>query len=214
MLIRKVYPAARLAMCLFITGMLLPATATADNPARGSFLIATHDLVDPNFAEAVILLLHYDEDGAFGVIINRRSGLSPVELLPEINELGRYDGPLYFGGPVSVGSLVVLIRGDDAGGSAEHVIDGVHALSKLDDLQRVRRENRYEENLRIYAGYAGWGPGQLDNELARDDWHVRPAEGAFVFTDDPKLLWAELVPQRQPIQVRLTALPPLSATIH
>ncbi len=181
---------------------LFPIDSLATDPARGNLLIAARDLLDPNFTKSVVLLLHYDEDGAVGVIINRRTQMRPTDILPDIDALEDYRGLVYLGGPVSLGNLVVLLRTEESAGGAEPIIDDVFALTSFESLNELVTRNPAEASLRLYAGYAGWGPGQLNLELARNDWHLIPARSKDVFSDKPDELWQQLIPLPQPLQVK------------
>jgi putative transcriptional regulator len=153
---------------------------------------------DPNFARTVVLLIDYDRDGAFGLIIDRPTRHTLAELWPEI--VGLEDDSVYFGGPVFPNRLLFMLRSKDAPLGMRQVIPGVHLGS--DELILKLIIAKGEEEFRTYAGYSGWGPGQLDNEIARGDWHVIPAERRFIFDPDPAGVWEELI-QRVDI---LTAL--------
>ncbi len=190
---------------------LFPIDSLATDPTRGNLLIASRDLLDPNFSKSIVLLLHYDDDGAFGVMINRRTQMRPTEILPDVDALEDYRGLIYLGGPVSLGNLVVLLRTEESTGAAEPIIDGVVVLTSFESLNEIVTRNPAEASLRLYAGYAGWGPGQLDRELARDDWHLIPARSEDVFSDKPDELWQRLIPPPQPLQVKLQVEAPLLA---
>ncbi len=190
---------------------LFPIDSLATDPTRGNLLIASRDLLDPNFSKSIVLLLHYDDDGAFGVMINRRTQMRPTEILPDVDALEDYRGLIYLGGPVSLGNLVVLLRTEESTGAAEPIIDGVVVLTSFESLNEIVTRNPAEASLRLYAGYAGWGPGQLDRELARDDWHLIPARSEDVFSDKPDELWQRLIPLPQPLQVKLQVEAPLLA---
>ncbi len=190
---------------------LFPIDSLATDPTRGNLLIASRDLLDPNFSKSIVLLLHYDDDGAFGVMINRRTQMRPTEILPDVDALEDYRGLIYLGGPVSLGNLVVLLRTEESTGAAEPIIDGVVVLTSFESLNEIVTRNPAEASLRLYAGYAGWGPGQLDRELARDDWHLIPARSEDVFSDKPDELWQRLIPPPQPLQVKSQVEAPLLA---
>ncbi len=190
---------------------LFPIDSLATDPTRGNLLIASRDLLDPNFSKSIVLLLHYDDDGAFGVMINRRTQMRPTEILPDVDALEDYRGLIYLGGPVSLGNLVVLLRTEESTGAAEPIIDGVVVLTSFESLNEIVTRNPAEASLRLYAGYAGWGPGQLDRELARDDWHLIPARSEDVFSDKPDELWQRLIPLPQPLQVKLQVEAPILA---
>jgi len=167
-----------------------------DQPRGGTFLIAARGMRDPNFAQTVVFLIDYDVQGAFGLIIDRPTSHTLAELWPEIAGLEAHS--VYFGGPVFPNRLLYLIRSNDAAQEMRRVIPGVHLGS--DELTLKRIIAKGEEEFRTYAGYSGWGPGQLDYEIARGDWHVILAERRFIFAPRPAEVWEELI-QRVDIQV-------------
>jgi putative transcriptional regulator len=151
---------------------------------------------DPNFAQTVVFLIDYDAQGAFGLIINRPTRHTLAELWPEI--AGLEARSVYYGGPVFPNRLLFLLRSDDAAQEMRRVIPGVQLGSDELTLKRIIAEGN--EDFRTYAGYSGWGPGQLDYEVTRGDWHIIPAEKRFVFASHPAEVWDELI-QRVDIQV-------------
>jgi putative transcriptional regulator len=171
-----------------------------EQPQPGTFLIAARGMRDPNFAQTVILLIDYDAQGAFGLIINRPTPHTLAEIWPEI--AGLEARSVYVGGPVFPNRLLFLLRSNEAPREMRRVIPGVHLGSDELTLKRIIATG--EEEFRTYAGYSGWGSGQLDNEVAREDWHIVPAERRFIFAPDPGGVWDELI-QRVDIQIaRLT----------
>ncbi|HXV76137.1 MAG TPA: YqgE/AlgH family protein [Candidatus Polarisedimenticolaceae bacterium] len=163
---------------------------TAAGPGR--FLVAHREMLDPNFAETVVLLVDHDANGALGLVINRPSELTLSALSSEIEGLRGRDDPVYVGGPVPGGPIFVLIRDDAVAGDAKRVIDGVYLSRDQAILEHLT--GRPADEFRVYAGYAGWAPGQLDHELERGDWHVVPAAADWVFDPRPAEVWRRLVP--------------------
>jgi len=171
---------------------------------RGHLLIAGPALVDPNFWRTVVLVGEHNEEGALGVVLNRSSETSVEEALPEFAELAEDMGSVHVGGPVQPSAVVVLADFVDADAADSLVLDSVGFLpaevdpSALGELKRVR----------VYVGYAGWGPGQLDGELEDGSWIVEPALAEDVFTDDPEGLWSVVLRRKGgPFRV-LAAMPP------
>src|SRR6266852_3203931 len=130
----------------------------------GHFLIASPAIMDPNFERAVVLITAHTDEGAVGVILNRCSQATVGEAV-----LAEFEDPDEAG-------VVVL---DDVGFVAIEEALEVHAP----DLQRTR----------VFAGVAGWGPEQLEDEFDRDDWIIEPADVDAIFTDDPDKLWSEVL---------------------
>ncbi len=162
-------------------------------PATGTLLVATEELRDPRFSETVILLLHYGPDGAVGVAINRPTWVEAAEALSDMPFLDDYTGHIFFGGPVGPANLVTLVRISDIGElDFEPIIDDVYVGADPDFLSQAVAVANSEEALRVYAGYASWGGGQLDREIAAGSWHVVPASAELVFDSEPLELWVEL----------------------
>lgn len=174
---------------------LAPAAYGADlQPAKGRLLVATELVGGEVFSKTVILLLHYDEHGAMGIVINRPTDIVPMELVADKDDMAAYDGTLYFGGPVQMNSLRALLRTDTPPGEAEAVIDSVY-LVRVDDALKDTQAD--QSDLRLFIGYAGWGAGQLDREMVRGSWHVVQASHEHVFAKDPRALWKRLTPPRE-----------------
>jgi putative transcriptional regulator len=165
--------------------------------APGTFLVATRDLMDPNFARTVVLLIDYSADGAMGVVINRESELTLSDALPELEPAEANDGSVFLGGPVSPGGLVILVRSTEKPGDSVQVIDEVWVSQSLDLLESLAADEQRKVDFRVYAGYSGWAPRQLDAEVARGDWYVFPADADTVFSDRPARVWRALVPAEE-----------------
>ena len=176
-----------------------PAAAAPDsrgpnnNLARGMFLIAGRGLVDPNFSESVVLLLEYDAKGALGLIVNRPTEVQLTDLLPEVEELKDRDDIVYLGGPVSKNHVVVLMRTARHPPQAGRVFADTYVSSNMETLRQAISMSRDGGTFRAFVGYAGWGPGQLDQEVSRGDWHVAPADEAMVFDRASGEIWPELI---------------------
>ena len=171
---------------------------------RGHLLVAGPGLSDPNFWRTVVLVGEHSEEGALGVVLNRSSETSVEEAVPELAVLADGMGAVHVGGPVQPSAVVVLAdfaEPDDAG---ELVLESVGFLPsdvEPESLGELRRA-------RVYVGYAGWGPGQLDDELEEGSWIVEPAVPDDVFTDDPEGLWSAVLRRKGgPFSV-LAAMPP------
>lgn len=184
-------------MTRFVTWLLLavslqPAAYGADlPPAKGRLLVATELVGGDVFVQTVILLLHYDETGAIGLVVNRPTEVRPEELLADAEAIPGYDGTLYWGGPVQMHSLRALFRTDTPSEGADEIVDSVHGVP-FDDALKMAGSG--PASVRFYIGYAGWSAGQLDHELARGSWHVQPASDEIVFAYEPELLWKRLAP--------------------
>lgn len=145
-------------------------------------LVATPVLVDPNFFRTVVYLIHHDDEGAFGVVINRPSDSSLDQVLPDWAGSSCSPAVVFIGGPVTPEVAIGLQPA--ASGPAEPV-----------DLSQ---DPGLVSGARIYAGYSGWGAGQLESELAESAWLVTPATTADIFTDRPDLVWGRAMRRIDP----------------
>ena len=172
---------------------LLPDTAAlaGEQPAAGKLLVATGDVDGSSFERTVILLLHYDETGAQGLVINRRSDAELAEVFPGSEILANSSGALFWGGPVRMTTMRALLRTVKPPPDAVEVIPGVHQVPLDGDPEDYRGD---AATLRFYAGYAGWAPGQLDHELRLGSWDVVAASADIVFAANPESVWRTVRP--------------------
>jgi putative transcriptional regulator len=156
---------------------------------KGHLLIAGPGLLDPNFRRSVVLVGEHSEEGALGLILNRALEATIDETVPELAALVDGVDSIHVGGPVQPSAIVVLADFVEPDRAGALVLDSVGFLpSEIDpdELGELRRA-------RVFAGYAGWGPGQLDGELAEGSWIVEPALPDDVFTADPDQLWSDVL---------------------
>lgn len=170
---------------------------------RGQLLISNGNLFDPNFRHTVVLVAEHDENGALGVVLNRALDVTVQQSLPALAPLVPPDTPLYQGGPVRPSSAVLiaeLARPDLADvpvfGSVGFLVGEVSPEIEPDIVRA-----------RVFAGYAGWGPGQLEAEMAVQSWIVEAAREEDVFTDAPELLWSRVLARKGPQYRRLSTMP-------
>lgn len=177
---------------LFISYLFISCALSADeDPARGKLLVATDLVGGPAFEETVVLILRYDSSGSLGLVVNRPTEIGLDEALPEYGQFENYDGMLYFGGPVQLHTLRVLLNTSSPPADAVNIFGSVHLAPIAEELFEQRSDARV---LRLYIGYAGWAPGQLEQELAEGSWRIIPATEGLVFSDDPATIWRELSP--------------------
>jgi len=176
---------------------------------KGYLLVAGPRLLDPNFRRTVVLVGEHSEEGALGVVLNRASESTVVESVPELASLVSGDDPVHVGGPVQPSAIVVLADFADPERAGALVLDSVGFLPAEvdpDELGELRRA-------RVFAGYAGWGPGQLDGELEEGSWIVEPALTEDVFTPDPDALWSDVL-RRKGGPFRVLALMPPDPSLN
>lgn len=177
---------------------------------QGQLLIASPTMSDPNFARTVVAIANHDADGALGIVLNRPSDTEVAEAVPELEGVVGTDEVVFVGGPVQPASIVVLAEFEDPGEAAFLVVEGIGLVSDRTGLDRL---DTATARRRIYAGYTGWGPGQLESELEREDWIVEPALPEDVFDDDPLELWTRVL-ERKGGQFRLIARMPIDPTVN
>jgi putative transcriptional regulator len=178
---------------------------------RGQLLIASPALLDPNFNRTVVLIAeHDDETGAMGVVLNRQTELSVSEAAPVLADIVEADAMVHEGGPVQATAVVILAQFHDAAAAAVPVLDDVGFVAGDADFEALGPE---VSRARVFAGLAGWSPGQLEAELERDDWILEPARPDDVFTDDPEALWA-LVLERKGGSFALVARMPSDPSMN
>ena len=156
---------------------------------RGHLLIANASLWDPNFRRTVVLIAQHDDDGAVGVILNSVTDATVAEAIPELGSLVTSDEPLFIGGPVQPEAAVVMADFEDPAVAEIVAFDSIGFLPPESGPEVARSIRR----ARVFAGYSGWGPGQLEAELAEDAWIVEPALPDDVFAADPSRLWEDVL---------------------
>ena len=174
---------------------LLPGSVRTLAP--GKILVAARGLPDPNFSETVVLLCDYNEKGAMGLVINRRSELKVAQAFPNVKLARDYTPTFFVGGPVEPSGVLALVRTSDARTDARHVFADVQLVSTRPQLEALIAKQTGSDQLRVFAGYSGWGPGQLDRETLTGSWHVFSIDSAIVFDPDPATLWERQVRRAQ-----------------
>ncbi|HYB12162.1 MAG TPA: YqgE/AlgH family protein [Myxococcota bacterium] len=169
------------------------------NTLAPCLLVAMPQLLDPNFRRSVVLIVHHDETGTFGLVLNRVSDVSVGDLCGTLGIEWRGGGvtPLAWGGPVqpNTGWLLIGGRAVESGSVEDHeevteLGPGLQFAGSLATLRRVA--DAPPEQFRLFLGYAGWGPGQLEAELAQGAWLVAPLRTDVVFTS-PDEMWEGVV---------------------
>lgn len=181
-----------LRVLLVLSSLAAPAGA-AEDPANAIFLVASPVLLDPNFRESVVLVTQPREGGPWGVIINRPLDYLLSDVFTDIETLRNRTDVLYFGGPVAQDGLVFLVRSQQPPPRAIPVLRDVYIISDVDYIEQLLRRPEPMHDLRVYSGYAGWAPGQLQQEIVRGGWILMPADADMVFDGDPARIWPELI---------------------
>ena len=168
----------------------------------GCLLVASPTLIDPNFVATVIFVIHHGDPGAVGVVLNRPTAMTLDRLPPGWSTTD----PVYAGGPVEPEIAIGLAESEHDHGDWERVGGRVWLADLEGPPVPVAR-------IRIFSGYAGWGPDQLEGEIARGDWVVATATADDVFTADPGALWRAVL-RRQPDPIRLLAAYPSDPSLN
>lgn len=171
---------------------------------KGQLLIAGPGLLDPNFWRTVVLVGEHSEEGALGVVLNRTSETPVREAAPELASLTSQMGNVHVGGPVQPSAVVVLADYVEPPAAESLVVGTVGFLPAEvdpDELGELRRA-------RVFVGYAGWGPGQLDDELDEGSWIVEEAVVDDVFTEAPDELWSVVLQRKGGPFEMLATMPP------
>lgn len=173
---------------------------------RGHFLIAETELQDPNFFRTVVLIIHHNEEGAFGLVVNRGSEVTVGEVIEGADESPIADLPLMVGGPVQQNYVFSLHSGIPEVYRSEHTEEpapGVffepsfqHVIDYVESETYASRPVDDREKIVVYAGYSGWGPGQLEFELDEEAWLIHPAEADVVFQSNPSEGWKDALSKK------------------
>jgi putative transcriptional regulator len=157
---------------------------------KGKLLLASPTLEDPNFLRSVVLVAEHTDEGAMGLVLNRPADVTVGDSAPELEELVDSREPIYVGGPVQPTAVIVLAAFTDPGAAGLLISDDVGFLSAQLDLADSAAVT---QRTRVFAGHAGWGPGQLDEEMEREDWIVETPRPDELFATDPEGLWSQVL---------------------
>lgn len=170
---------------------------------RGHLLISSGGLFDPNFRHTVVLIGEHNADGALGVVLNRPLNVTVEEALPPLGGLVSPGEAIFQGGPVQPDGAVLLAEMTDPGlvdvlafGSVGFLVGEVSADIEPNIIRA-----------RVFAGYSGWGPGQLEAEMAEDTWITDLARMEDVFTDAPEMLWSSVLRRKGPEYYQMSRMP-------
>ena len=170
-----------------------PSASEGLRPARGVLLIADRQIQDPRFRESVILLVSFGPGGSLGLIVNKPTATKVSSRFGGIGSMNLGDdGLVFYGGPVGGHEVMMLRRADKAPEGWGPVVDRLFVTNSRVAMMDALMTTRSADEVRVYAGYAGWAAGQLEQEIARGGWHLLPADAALIFRRDMTKLWPEL----------------------
>jgi len=174
---------------LFLVGAWWPASAEEAKPLSAILLIDRAEQPDPDFAGSVVLVMNNLGPAPVGLIINRPTQLPVGRLFPGLKRLAQLHDKVYFGGPVEFGSLWFLFRAATPPVHAIQACAGVYFSANRELLLQLLGRDKPMDGLRIFIGYAGWGPGQLEAEIAHGDWALERAESEAIFNGKSEHPW-------------------------
>jgi putative transcriptional regulator len=173
---------------------------------RGKLLLAGPTLKDPNFDRAVVLITEHTEEGAMGLILNRPAEVIVEDAVPDLAWVADGEEPVFVGGPVAPTGVIVLAEWLDPAQAVVLVEDDLGFVpGDAEDTDAVAAAIR---RARVYAGHAGWGPGQLEEELAEEAWIVEAPLREELFSAEPEGLWAAVLRRMGREFALLSTMPP------
>ena len=198
---------ARRAIASFLLGGLLtvlhaaPALAGMEfaqsSVGKGVLLVASPSLDDPNFRQAVVLVVEHGPGGTVGLILNRSTKVLLSEVLPDLTVLKGTSYRLFAGGPVEPTGLLLLFRLKEPPSDARSVFDGVYVGGTPKVLERIITQAKPTETFRAFAGFAGWAPGQLKFEMLQGAWAILPPDSTGIFNNNPDTFWQDCIDRLQ-----------------
>jgi len=197
----------RRAIANFLLGGLLtvlyavPALAGTESAptsvAKGVLLVASPSLEDPNFHQAVVLVVEHGPEGTIGLILNRSTNVLLSKALPDIAVLKGTSHRLFAGGPVEPTRFLLLFRLKEPPSDARSVFDGVYVGGTPRVLERIITQAKPTETFRAFAGFAAWAPRQLEAEMLLGAWAILPPDSVGIFDKDPAVLWSDCLSRLQ-----------------
>ena len=177
---------------LLISGSVTPSVGD-ELQGLGFFLVASKDMKDPRFKEAVILVTPHHRGEVVGVVVNKPTETAVSKLFPKSELKDEHSRQLYFGGPLSMQSLLFLISSKKQPDASLRIFDNVFLSADSKALEQVLSHPKPFAGLRIFSGYAGWKPGQLETEVKKGYWLLREADTEILFNTEPGLIWQKLL---------------------
>jgi putative transcriptional regulator len=197
----------RRAMAIFLLGGLLavlyaPSVLAkvefvSPSVGKGVLLVASPSLDDPNFRQAVVLVVEHGPEGTVGLILNRSTNVLLSKVLPDIAALKGTSHRLFAGGPVEPNRFLLLFRLKEPPADARSVFGGVYLGRTPKALERIITQAKPTETFRAFAGFAAWAPRQLEAEMLLGAWAILPPDSSSIFDKDPTALWSDCISRLQ-----------------
>jgi len=173
--------------------VLLAQSRRPEHLGVGRLLVVPRQSPDPRFAETVVLLVHYAEDGTVGLVINRQTTLPLSSALRDLKGSSNNSQPVYSGGPVQIEVVQALLQSTAGPHDAARLFGNVYLVSKKVELEKALVAGKGSRELRIYLGYCGWSRGQLENEVNQGGWYIFDGSEGLVFDSNPSTLWSRMI---------------------
>src|ERR1019366_9740196 len=170
----------------------------------GKILVARRDARESTFAETVILVIRYTHGGTVGLMLNRRTEVPVSRALDPLKGASKRSDPVYAGGPVELANVLALWRANAMPEGAEHVTGKVYLVSTEALLEKTLAKQADPADFRVYLGYCGWSPGQLEDEAGRGFWRVLSGSADIIFDSEPEPLWSRLIERAEERIARTT----------
>ncbi|HKS97712.1 MAG TPA: YqgE/AlgH family protein [Terriglobia bacterium] len=197
MMTKSRIPIALAAAVLWGTVIALGQSTESKDLGVGKLLVSSRGLSDPNFAESVVLLIHYDKQGTVGLMINRRTKATVSRVIDNMDTGKHGADPIYVGGPVGMTSVFGLFRSRKKPDDGTTVLSEVYLVSTKSLLAKTLTATPGPSDLRLYLGYCGWAPRQLENEVQRGGWWIFDARAGVVFDSNPASVWSRFIAQTE-----------------
>ncbi len=181
-------------------------SARPEDIAQGSILIMQRDAPDPLFAHSVIVLAKHEPAGTVGLMIHYRSSIPVGRALKGIAGADARTDSMFVGGPVELESVMGLVRSDAPPPGGSLVTGKLYLVASKAGIAEALSGKRKPSDVRLFLGYAGWGPGQLAHEVRQGGWWIFPYDESLVFDEHPETLWSRLIKRAESLKASL-ALP-------
>jgi putative transcriptional regulator len=179
-------------------GQTRPAPNVSPGTERPMFLVARRSMGDPRFRETVLFLVKHSEEGTLGLVVNRPTQLLLAQVAPDLRAVQETNHAVFLGGPVNPDLIVFLALSRKPLPAAEHLTDNLYFGVARETLEALLAQRTPASELRVFAGYAGWSPGQLEAEMTHGDWLLVPADVDRIFAKNPESLWQNLIEEQEP----------------
>jgi putative transcriptional regulator len=192
---KRLWVSTALAIGVVLCGTALGASQSKSivDLGAGKLLVSAKELPDPTFAKSVVLLFQYDQNGAAGLMIDRRTEVPISRVFKDLDTAKHASDPIYLGGPVEMQAILGLLRSQDKPDETTSVLREVYLVSRKTPLEKALTAASGGNEVRVYLGYCGWAGGQLENEVKLGGWWIFDGSAGLVFDPNPGSVWGRLI---------------------